>query len=323
MITKILLTSTDSIQIEAVTLFFNQLTKTEINLTTLDCSECNFPVQPYTDYNNSGHYVTKAKLNYAMTKLKFNEYDYIVSIENMLQQPYHYSYYIAIMHQDIIVYGGSITLYVPCIEKIYEHTLIRKTPKIYGYQLTIGEMLQTNDWLEQYHQLNRAGLIQLIQSGLMHTYKQFDDIQSLKEKLLSSLKIDRDPDTLFPVFEDPPLETMMDFIADNYRFDEIDLIVGLREGHIAHMVASKLGIEFVPILKQLPGDKYQIQFMNGEGKRVLVIDNLMIIEESIPAAIRLVSTLGFTMIDCLMLRNTPEVKEISTLIPHCSILLWE
>ena len=132
---------------------------------------------------------------------------------------------------------------------------------------------------------------------------------------------------IFPLFKDRLLfKQLIKLIVSQYKFDVIDYVVGLeaRGFCLGTVIAYKLGVGFVPIRKagKLPGktiqlgyekeygkDICEIQCDELNGKRILIVDDLIATGGSMKVAIDLLKLLQCTIVDCLVLRDVPELKD--------------
>lgn len=340
---RILITSPSKIKADAVTKFFKTQFNKEINLDTINCAECKLPEQPIIDDNNEGHYFAKERMNFARTIKNFDDYDYVVSIENGIEIGLNYwdMCYVLLYHKGLLSKGTSFAIpiepkYLSILEE--KHKLIEYNPKIYGYDMTAGKLMAQEDnkidprnWMKSTVNIDRVDqIIYAIKESnikmekkienkvmFMNAYKSYQDYP--KEGVLFH--------DIFPLFKDRLLfKQLIKLIVSQYKFDVIDYVVGLeaRGFCLGTVIAYKLGVGFVPIRKagKLPGktiqlgyekeygkDICEIQCDELNGKRILIVDDLIATGGSMKVAIDLLKLLQCTIVDCLVLRDVPELKD--------------
>lgn len=355
---NILLTSSSQIKANAVTDFFKTQLNKKINLTTINCIDCNLPEQPIIDLNNRGHYFAKERMNFAKTKENFDNYDYVVSIESGMAIGLNYEEdmcYVLIYHKGLLSEGTSFGIpvdpkYLNILEKT--HKIIEYNSKIYGYAVTLGKIMANanpnidhRNWMKYALGIDR---VNQINHGIKKSYENMEIMIENKLTLMNAYKSYQDypkKDILFhdvfPLLKDCKLfKCLVKLIAKQYKFDVIDYVIGLesRGFCLGTVVAFKLGIGFIPVRKEgkLPGktiklayekeygkDTCEMQVDELKGKRVLIIDDLIATGGSMKVAIDLLEMLQCVIVDCFVLRDVSGLKEIYTKTlgnNKCSIL---
>lgn len=352
---KVLLTSLSPIKKNAVSVFFKSLNK-DINLTSIDCTQCGLMAQPVIDDDNEGFFFCKERMNFAKTKVLFSDYDYVISIENgiALGQTLNIEdvCYVLIFHNGLLANGESfgVTFDVKYLDQLKEQDkFVEYNSKIYGYaKLTIGDMItkenpeiNPKNWMLKTNNIDR---VEQIKWGIKKAYEKMELQLQYKSKLLNALKLYPHFPTegilfhdTFSLFENPKLlKLLIKLIAKQYKYDVINYVVGLEPLGlcIGPLIAYKLGIGFIPIRKvgHLPGktkktaydtdkDIYEIQVSEMDNKRVLIVDESISTGESMDVAINLVKRLHGTVVDCFALWDQLNKKYVDILDKDgCSVL---
>jgi len=328
---------------DAVVRYFGSTLGKEIHLETINCMDCKLPEQPIIDDNNEGHCFAKERMNYARSLKDFNDYDYVVSIENGIDIGINYwdICYVLIYHKGLLSKGISFSIpidpkYLSELEK--NHKMVDYNRKIYGYDMTAGKLMAKEDskidhrnWMKTVAGIDR---IDQITSALKDSFKKIDSKLTVVTMLVDSYKSYPDfPKNgvlfhdMFPLLKNNSLfKRLVKLIVSQYKYDVIDYVVGLeaRGFCLGTIVAYKLGAGFIPIRKsdKLPGktvkreyekeygiDSFEIQCDDLNGKRVLVIDDLIATGGSMKVGIDLLNSLQCTIVDCLVLRDVPELRD--------------
>lgn len=140
---------------------------------------------------------------------------------------------------------------------------------------------------------------------------------------------------LTTLFLDPAgFRTAVKAIADAWRKDEIDMVVGVesRGFILAAPVALELGKGFVPIRKpgKLPGETFGVEYTLeygedrleihkdalGMGARVLIVDDLLATGGTAEAACRLVERIGCQVAGCAFLVELVDLHGRDRLNPY-------
>jgi adenine phosphoribosyltransferase len=358
---KVLLTSTSSIKQEAIKQFFTKEFNAKIDITTFVCKIPNFPEQPYLveSQSDSGYAFPKERMNKAKEQYDFDDFDYVVSIENCIvhldkQNTLFDKCYALIYDRGLLARGESysIKIFSDVTDLLLQQTLKHYNKKIQGFDKTAGEIIHESDpsvdpknWVSSVHGIDRkdqicfalhicrANLNELhaIKSNLLSKYKEYDDWP--KKGVVYE-----DP---FPLFKDAKtLRQMVKFIVSQYMYDDIDYVIGLesRGFCLGTTIAYKLGAGFIPNRKvnKLPGevikkaykkeygeDICEMQVFSGKGSRVLIIDDLAATGGSLEAACELAQELGCFVVDCCVLRDVPQLKNTPDYVlkENCTILL--
>ena len=121
------------------------------------------------------------------------------------------------------------------------------------------------------------------------------------------------------------LRTTVDQLANRYSGTRIDKVAGIesRGFIIGAAVAYKLGLGFVPIRKkgklpaQTVGHDYELEYgadrievhvdAIGKGERVLLVDDLVATGGTAEAAVKLIDSLGGTVVGCCFVIDLPDL----------------
>lgn len=340
---NVLLTSQSKVKSEAVIEFFKGHFNKTIDLATIDCGACGLPEQPIIDDNNEGHHFAKERMNYAKKSKNFDNYDYVVAIESGISVGLNIEdvCYVLVYHKGILADGTSFGIpfelkHISTLEQ--NNKLLEYNKKIYGYSVTVGEIMNKEDgaidpknWMKTTLGINRTDQIK---HGLKKCFEKLELRLNDKLLLMNAYKSYQDfPKDgvlfhdIFPLFKDSKLlRRMIKLIASQYKYDVIDYVVGLesRGFCLGTAIAFKLGVGFVPVRKEgkLPGktiklsydkeygkDTCEMSYEGMEGKRVLVIDDLVATGGSLKVALDLLEMLNCLVVDCCVLRDVPQLKD--------------
>ena len=345
---SVLLTSTSTIKRVAVEKFFEEK-NINVTITIVNCDDCNLPLQPLHCATSNVFFFAKERMNYAKKMCpSYNSCDYIISIENGIDCFDNFPIdkcFVLIYHRGVLVDGISqMKISVPLPEwrdlrTNYQICMYAYNDMIRGYDTTIGELLAKNNpsidpknWMKTLFKVDRndqimealnkasESLSTLLntQLTLAQGFSEYDNFP--KEGVLFK--------DMFPLFSAPRyLKLLIDFIYDMYRFDDIDIIVGLESrGFLLGVpLAYKMNRGFVPIRKKgkLPGETYQESYEKeygqdtceiqcnsiSQGDKVLLIDDLIATGGSMQAAVQLVEKCGGIVVDCCVLLNVPQLHD--------------
>lgn len=329
--TEIALISKSQIKIDAVREFFTSILKRG-NPNIDDIKEnknLGLPPQPL---NNGGAISCLKRLE---SIENYSDYDYIISIENYIGEKTQRDHCYCILQYENKRYYG-ISYGIECQKReILEKMLNQKRDKYFceGVEKTYGEFLhdmfsyiEPNNWMKYQGQDRK---------------KQIHDALSIifaKIALDREIKLYKDFPTkgvifqdLMPLLEKPQLykalvSLMVGEININLKDSEkIDYIVGpeLRGCIFGSLLASELNCGFIPIRKEgkLPGPKFQSKYKKeyGEdtlemefitqGKNVIIFDDLVATGGSLEACIKLCQYNGLNIMDCIILKDVPELRE--------------
>lgn len=341
---SVLLTSESALKIQAVKSFFKETLDKDVDVKGINCSECKLPEQPIVNTLNNGFYCAKERMNFGRTKENFDDYDYVVSIESIVDISFSNiedKCCILIYHKGILAHGESFGINFDI--KYYEHLennykLIEYNNKIYGYECTIGEIIHNDNsetdsknWMKTICNIDRADQIK---SGIKKAFNKLEKYRNIKDELHGAYDAYPDYPTkgvlfydIFPLFKDAKLcRLMVKYIANHYRYDDITYIVGLesRGFCLGVAVAYKLKVGFIPVRKagKLPGDVLKTSYQKEYGSdsceiqsnlskddKVLIIDDLIATGGSMKAAVDLINQVGCKIVDCCVLKNVPILKE--------------
>ena len=342
---KILLTSESKIKVTALKEYFNTnpffdnfIVGNNLNIQTLDCSDCDLPAQPYGDINTILSFA-KERLNFSKTKCDSRSFDFIISIESGICENKDYCT-ILISHKDILASSYSFGLLIKTcyIDKLKANMLINFNKKISGYSITAGDIMHnenntidTKNWMLQMNGVDRKH--QIIHA-LGDAFKNLDIMLDTKKFILSEYKLYQDYPKPGIIFQDVfsilknknTLKKTINLLTDKYKYDDLDYVVGLesRGFCLGTLLAFELGVGFIPIRKEakLPGNTTKISYLKEYGKdvceiqtdiapnsRILIIDDLIATGGSMQAAINLVVSLNLIIVDCCVLREVLTLRE--------------
>ncbi|QKF94577.1 adenine phosphoribosyl transferase [Fadolivirus algeromassiliense] len=341
----ILVTSASKLKLQAVQEVFTEILKTDVNVKGINCYECKLPEQPIVDTLNNGFYCAKERLNFARTKESFDNYDFVISIESVVDTSFSNiedKACVLIYSKGVLAHGESFGInfdakYYEQLQK--EYKVVEYNNKIYGYDCTVGKLMQNENpeidhrnWMKIICGVDR---IEQIKNGIKRSFKKLAKYNDIRKQLNDTYVAYQDYPKegvlfydIFPLFNDPKiLKLLIKFIANYYRYDNITHIVGLesRGFCLGVPIALKLNVGFVPVRKvgKLPGklikstytkeygsDSCEMQTTLDKDARVLIIDDLIATGGSMKAAIDLVNQLGCTIVDCCVLKNVPGLKEV-------------
>lgn len=338
---KILLTSQSDLKVSALKKFLD--TKNiQYELTTVNCDGCQLPPQPFIDEEHDGFYFPKERMNWVSKTHNLNDYDYVVAIEsgicysgNMLGRDFWLDInFVLILHKGTLNKGVDNGYEIPkkYFDKLTVGKLIIYNDKIQGYPVTIGELIHLDD--PSINPKNWIGVRpEKIIEALNNCWQNIDKNEQIKKELMSAyVAYDDFPkpgvkfEDVFPLFDDyETSHKLIEFIAQRYKYDEIDYIVGLESrGFILGVpLQQTLKTKFKPIRKagKLPGkvikvsygteyskDTCEIQTNIPKGSRVLLIDDLIATGGSMQAGVDLVSQLNCHIVDCCVLREVKGLR---------------
>lgn len=123
------------------------------------------------------------------------------------------------------------------------------------------------------------------------------------------------------------IERLLFLIADQYRFDTIDYIVGPEsKGFFGFGLSCVLKVGFIPLRKKgkLPGKVTSLTYQTGStsdsieaptdiksGSRVVIFDDLIASGSSLRAARDILESLGCIIIDCVVLRQMIPLQTVA------------
>lgn len=346
----ILLTTESEIKIDAVKTWFSKKFGKTVNIKGVNCDGCKLPKQPIIDeLHDLGHsyHFAKERMNFVRRKENFNNYDYVISIENAIDSNHGVNdkCFVLMYSKGIFGHGESIGIpfdikYFTELEKDYK--MVEYSNRIYGYDCTIGEIINKHDdsidpknWMEKICGVDRRDQIR---NAMDKAYIKLCKYNDQKNQLLAAYKsYNNFPKEgvlfhdIWELFKDPDmLRLVIKFIVNQYRYDNIKYVVGLESrgfclGIAVALKLKKVGFKSVRKVgkeKKLPGevievsytkeygtDVFQMQLNASErGSNVLIIDDLIATGGSMQAAIDLSIKAEFNIVDCCVLRNVPELQ---------------
>jgi adenine phosphoribosyltransferase len=347
MVLKVLLTSCSNLKKEALCKFLSQqkLFTEELELKCFDCTECHLPEQPYGD--NCGFFCAKERMNFAKRRLgSFDPYDYVFSIENGIENEEDICF-VLIWSPDVGLFAGKSFSIMPNEEYMNELYTLQfiaghENKKIWGFSQTLGSIIEKyNPGVDakNWHMLYGKSREEQILSGLVNAHESLNlqtaSICNLKKQHRVYSDFPK-PNINFvdfmPLFGSPQhSQVLIAHLTNQYRFDDIDYVVGLesRGFILGWALALQLNAGFVPVRKvtqekksPLPGktvsvkyekeygsDEFQIQvdaFDKDGLSRVLIIDDLIATGGSIKAACELLRRLQCQIVDVCVLQRIVE-----------------
>jgi adenine phosphoribosyltransferase len=228
---------------------------------------------------------------------------------------------------------------------------------IQGYNTTIGNLMEQDDpsinkrnWILSYHGVCRSAQIKdQIQAAMLNLSKAQTTAKSLLSnmkyysrfpinstelktcgelktfgelKTCSELKY---PDVFSLIRDYENIQQLYYLIADQYRFDSIDYVIGLQsKGFLGLGLSCTLGLGFIPICKggKLSGDTISFTYKVGLEEeticipddiplrsRVIIFDDLISSGTSLKAAYDLVRLTGCVIVDCITIAEIVSFKE--------------
>ncbi len=351
---SVLLASEGLIESECVKSFFPP---DKFNVTYINCDNfgCKLPSQPI----NCTEQCAKFGLNYAKKITYPKIYDYYIAIENGIEHDEEdnddialYVCVVFIEHKGLLGYSNTDTGFsVPLhyFKKLSGFTQDLGT-NIQGYNITIGDLMEQDDpsidkrnWILSYHGVCRS--VQ-IKDRIQAAMSDLSKAQSTAKSLLSNiryystfpansteLKIYDEsqsseikyPDVFSLMRDYDNIQKLCYLIADQYRFDSIDYIIGLQsKGFFGFGLSCTLGLGFIPICKygKLPGDTISFTYKVGSKEetieipdniplrsRVIIFDDLISTGTSLKAAYDLVQLTGCVIVDCFSIAEISTFKE--------------
>lgn len=353
---NVLLTSKSNIKTTAVMEIFKEMFGKRVCVYGVDCYKCELPEQPVVDAYNSGFHFAKERMNYAKLTKNFDDFDFIFSIENAIDISLYNviedKCFVLIYSKGILAHGESFGInfdvkYFDELEK--NHEMVHHGKKLYGYGITVGKLMSIENpkidhrnWMKI---LNGIDRIDQIKDAIKKAFNKLEKYEIVRNGIDDSFVRHKDFPTvgvlfydMFPLFENSKMfQSLVKYIANQYKYDDITHIVGLesRGFCLGVAIAVKLKIGFVPIRKagKLPGsilsatynkeygeDKFEIQTHLQKDSRVLIIDDAIATGGSMHAAVSLVNGIGCTIVDCCVLKDVLPTNDKPINIPHTVLL---
>ena len=364
---KILVTTSSSLKLSVVRDHIEKLNNfvgEDLVVDGFNCDLLGLPSQPiHSDNSDKGQgNVFKfaiERIRYASSNCKdFDGYDIVISIENGIEidnsvrepwEPYCPRFpvdvcYIVLMSTKsrTISTGKSKGIVVPLkefsvLESDFE--LKKFADGIIGYDKTLGELLAKSDptidpknWMKSVYDIDRKTQIdQALTEVFSNWAKNKDSIGTLIKNISNYPDYPKEGvvfQDIMPILGNGQLlESLILSMSEQYRFENIDIIVGLESRGFLLGVPLALYMKkgFVPIRKagKLPGkviqETYEKEYGHDEcemqefafekGKRVLIVDDIIATGGSMSAAINLVEKCGGVVVDCLILQQVLPLRQ--------------
>lgn len=327
-------------------------------VTCVDCDSCGLPAQPY----NSAVRCAKVRMNYAK-QMKFPQiFDYYIAIENGILGVNHPQEVceVLIEHKGLLSQSsGNVMLKVPS-KYFYMLSTAEfiNLPhyKIFGYSKTIGDFahaadpsINSKNWIKSVHGVCRTEQIESSLRDAMRDVLARAAVAEIIIEKYQSYPNYHKPGVLFQDFfsiirEKDDIQRLLMLLTDQYRFDNIDYIVGPEScGFFGFGLSCMGNYGFIPLrmkgklnnihkdVKKLesnevafppPGEvrsiTYNTEYSTDDlkcptnipsGSRVVIFDDLIATGGSLKAACDLVEGLGCHVVDCVVLREVLPLRE--------------
>lgn len=281
--------------------------------------------------------------------------DYAVSIENTIEytteQESWYDIGVVMMKKnsrhanEVVTYSRKTPIPCEFLDKVKEGGICDE-----GYSLTVGSVIKetyplrnirSDDWHREleFGGVSRKELIQEAVFKALH----YEELNALKDKIAYYPGFPK-PGIVFADFfplvgDGASFSKCIDLIAEYYRNEQIDAVVGLESrGFIfGAALAKKLEVGLVPVRKpgKLPGPVHSLSYEKEYGvdtlciaqnafdgkKKVLLVDDLIATGGSAKAAIELVRLTGGEPIGFVTLLEVKELNGRSSLgIPSFNLI---
>ncbi len=293
---QILVASTSSIKLEAVTVFYRmRLPPNTYTIEGYDCNCLNLPPQPI---NASTFLCARARLDY-MKSQKPN-YDIYIAIENGIQTSLCYDFCVAIIENQFGVGcypkfdkdepSNSVHFYDRYMYQLQKMDQIQIN-QISGYSQTIGQIISQEyphindkDWFAVCgSQCNRQ---QQIINSLNYAFTNLNDSVKSKQSIISKYqtyvdypKVGINFQDVFSILNDGNLLVkIVNLLINKYQYSQIDYVVGLeaRGFCLGTLLAYELtrvnlmdhAVGFLPVRKvesKLPGSVVKISYVKEYG----------------------------------------------------------
>lgn len=333
---SILLASKSSIKLEAVEEFFP---REQYKIDLIECDGLNLPPQPM----DSAPKCAKARLNYAKKSTFPLNYDYYIAIENGLKTKTSRTSekcYVLVEHKGLLTHSsGEIHLDVPLeyLSKIMDFK--HKDGKYNGYSKTIGDVMHEENpeidpknWIKSYYNVCRKDQIK---SSLRDVLSRLDNKIKITKNLISKYKEYPNYPKQGVIFQDffsvireaDDIRSINNLLADQYKFDDVDYIVGPESrGFFGYGLSVKGNYGFIPLRKKgkLPGKvesiTYKTEYSSDtlecptdipSGSRVVIFDDLIATGGSLRAACDLLERSGCEIVDCVVLREVLPLRKVA------------
>lgn len=365
---SVLLASEESIKLDCVRSLFPS---DKFDITCIDCDNdgCKLPHQPINCTEQCG----KFRLNYAKKITYPVMYDYYIAIENGIEHDEEddediprYVCIVFIEHKGLLGYSDTdlgFSIPLNYFKKLSGFTQ-DLTTNIQGYNITIGDLMAQDDqsvnpkdWILGYHGISQSVQIKnRIRASMSNLSKE----QSTAKSLLSNIryysifpvnstenKTDigtekiKFPDFFYLLRDYENIHQLYHLIADQYRFDSVDYIIGLQsKGYFGFGLSCILGIGFIPICKfgKLSGNVISLDYNAGTEQeticipddiplrsRVVIFDDLISTGTSLKAAYDLVQLTSCIIVDCVTIADVVSTRDHArnTMLYHYKVILQE
>lgn len=328
--TTCLLASTSPIKLEVVKSIFP-------NVDSIDCSILNLADQPV---GVGGKMCARARLNYAKQKAFPKDYDFYVSIENYIdkkdsENTFKDQCIVLIEHKGLLSAKKSKFKFNVEIGTFSE--IISSGRNKYGYNRTAGEFYSkkygcdSKNWMKELYGIDRR---QQFKSGILAALNDVSSKRKISRELVNKYtkyldfpKVGVQYWDLFSVIKErEDIKLLMELLVSQYKYDDIDYIVGPESrGFFGFGVSVAGGYGFIPIRKKgkLPGTVERITYTTEysedtlemqvdavpEDSRVLVFDDLIATGGSLRAVCDLLEKAKCNIIDCVVLVENKNIRE--------------
>ena len=297
---KILLTSPSLIKKNAVKEFFTN--NVNINLTSINCTECHLPDQPIININinnDNGICFAKERMNFASKTYNFVDFDFVISIEsgisiksnsddsssnnlnnNIRDYICNDVCYVLIYSKYLKLLSVGLSFGIPLDSKYIiklqnDYQLIHYNNKISGYNMTAGELMakenkkiNSKNWMKYTANIDR---IDQIKNALETAYNEYKINSTNKLKLINIIK-SNNIITYDLLKNELLLDEFINLIVVKYKYDVIDVVISLESnnlniGPIGIIIAQKIKSEYKHALNN------KLDKINFSDKNILIIDN--------------------------------------------------
>ena len=342
---KVLLCSTSTIKIQAVTEFFKEK-EIKVDIDTFNCDSLGLPLQPI----DSSTQCAQMRLDYARENINQNikenakdKYDYYIAVENGLNLPLVEECCVMIERKGVKIYEKSFcgipTIYRDVYDDLkneYMKNLKESSNKLLlGHNITLGEMIHKMDSsVDPKNWTKNCGYdrVEMIKDALKIAFAHLEKELNSVKQVIAAYKTYPDfpkPGVLFQdifaVLADPTVtKTLCKIMKNRYASCKVDYIVGLESrGFFGILLAKELEVGFIPIRKKgkLPGpvervnygteysqDTCEISTSIPENSNVIIFDDLIATGGSIQAAIILLTKMKSRIVDICVLREVVSLR---------------
>lgn len=272
---SILLTSTSLIKLQAVEKFFAEIELIDFEILQVNCDKLMMPCQPV----DCGLECAQKRIDYSKTIHSNTNYDLIIAIENDIVLDDNcqgiYSDYANVMIECNQIIGTGRSDGILCPTNILPEHIISKnnlkkySPKIQGFDITIGDMLHNidnkvnpKDWMSDYASVPRCEqiltAIRRAWLNLQTNIKTCHDIFSQYMTYPNFPKKDVNFNYFYSLFGKNNMKRLSDLLNTKYSHKEIDIIVPIESRGLVlgTILAEKTGAAMIPLQKlgKIPGE---------------------------------------------------------------------